>query len=308
MSEKALKAALGVLVGLVIVYTVLLVTGREGGAPEEGASLARRFAGIAESAVTAVVIDGPGQTVELRRSDAGWLVNGHATDSAAVARFWNALADFRVQDLVASNPTNHRRLGVATDSTWRVTFHDENGEVGSILLGNPGTSFSSAYARLPDEDAVYLVEGGLRGAATRRLDDWRDRTILAVDTAAAARVIVRRDEGSRALERTATGWSVEGMAADTVVVRGILAELADLVATGFAAPADAFEGSDTRAVVVESSTGDTLGVVEIAGAEGTFLARTPSTSTLFKLSSFRVDRVAPALADLEAGPDSAATP
>ena len=45
----------------------------------------------------------------------------------------------------------------------------------------------------------------------------------------------------------------------------------------------------------------------VAGDEGAFLARTPLTSTLFNLSSFRVDRIAPALADLEARPDSATT-
>ncbi len=39
---------------------------------------------------------------------------------------------------------------------------------------------------------------------------------------------------------------------------------------------------------------DTLGSVEMAGSgDGTFLARTPGDATLFRLSSFRVDRVAP---------------
>ena len=308
MSEKALKAAFGVMLGLVIVYAIVLLTDGDGGGSHEGEALARAFGAVTESSVTSVVIDGPAETIELERRDGGWTVNSHATDSAAVARFWTALADFRVQSLVAANPANHARLGVAADSTWRLTLNDGNGEVASILLGNPGTSFSGAYARLPGEDAVYLIEGGLRGAAARRVDDWRDRTILAVDTAAVARVTVRRSAASRTLERTLLGWSVEGSAADTVILRGILAELAGLEASGFADPARPFEGPDSRAVIIESASGDTLGVVEIVGEEGAFVARTPGGATLFDLSGFRVDRIAPELADLEARPDSAATP
>jgi hypothetical protein len=303
VSEKALKAALGTLLGLVIVYLVVLAFGRGGTRGAGDASeLARALTGLEEASVQGVRIEGPTDTVELERAAGAWRVNGHPSDSAAVARFWDAVSDANVRDLVASNPSNHGRLGVASDSTWRLSFRSDDDRTVDVLLGKPGPGFSSSFARLPDEDAVYLLEGGLRGAATRRMEDWRDRTIVAVDTAAVASIVVERGGEGHTLARVDTLWTVDGSPARVDRVGEVLRELASLEATGFAPDTTAFpQGEDRRRVVALGGGTDTLAAVEMVGSgDGTFLARTPGGSTVFRLSSFRVDRVTPAADSIRA--------
>jgi hypothetical protein len=308
VSEKALKAALGTLLGLVIVYLVVLAFGRGGaGGAGDASQLARALTGLSEASVQSVWIEGPTDTVALERAAGAWRVNGHPSDSAAVARFWDAVSDAEVRDLVASNPSNHGRLGVSADSTWRLAFRSDEDPTVEVLLGKPGPSFSSSFARLPDEDAVYLLEGGLRGAATRRLEDWRDRTIVVVDTAAVESVIFERGGDEHILARVDAGWTVDGAPARAERVGDLLRELASLEATGFAPDTITFEGEDRRRVVALGAGTDTLAVVDVAGSgDGTFLARTPGGSTVFRLSSFRVDRVVPAADSIRAEGDDEA--
>ncbi len=115
-----------------------------------------------------------------------------------------------------------------------------------------------------------------------------------MDTAAVGSVIVERGGRSHTLLRGETQWTVDGDPAGPEPVTDLLRELAGLEATGFAPDTVAFEGDDRRRVVALGADADTLGSVEMAGSgDGTFLARTPGDATLFRLSSFRVDRVAP---------------
>jgi hypothetical protein len=293
MSEKALRAALGTLVGLVVVYAlVLLLRGSSTGATDDN-TLARRLQGLEEQAVSNVVIAGPDSRVELQRIDTGWQVNGHPSDSASVARFWSAVADLDVRGLVAANPANHARLGVSADSTWTLTFQLAGGDAVEFLLGKSGPGFSSAYARLPEEPEVYLMEGGLRSAATRRLDDWRDRTVAAVDTSAIWTLTLRRGDAERSLVRSDGGWTVDDAPADSLTVANTLVELNRFQATGFAADTVAFEGDDRRRIVAQGVSGDTLGVIDVVGTGGSFMARSAPSGTIFQVPGWRVDRLVP---------------
>lgn len=303
MSEKALKWAVGVLAGLVIVYAAVLLLRSRGGGGSEGVALAKALEGLSADEVRSVSIVGPSDTIDLEASDSTWTVNGFTTEKNAVDRFWSAVGDARVGGLIASNPANHRRLGVAEDSTWSVTFHRASGGDVRVLLGKSGPSYTSSYARLPDEDEVYLLEGGLRGAAGRRIDDWRDRTIATVDTASVARVVIGRGGASATLSRgqgEEGGWLVDGAQADSTVVRNLLQELSSIEATGFAAPDDPFDGSDQRSLVAEDAEGDTLAAVEIRIEDSEALARAAGNPVLFRLSTFRADRIAPDLESLAA--------
>jgi hypothetical protein len=245
-----------------------------------------------------VLIQGPENSVELTRAGDGWLVNGHAADSASVGRFWDAVAELDVRSLVASNPVNHARLGVSEDSTWTLTFRPTDGEPLDLLLGHSGPSFSSAYGRIPGADAVYLIEGGVRAAATRRIDDWRDKTVIVVDTAAVWTLALSHGGTDATVTRSDVGWEVDGSPADSAAVANLLSELSAFQATGFVADTVPFDGEEHRRVTALDVSGDTLAVVEIAGTGGTFMARTSGSPVLYTVPSWRVDRLVPTADDL----------
>ena len=295
MSDRTLKTIFGALGVLVIFWlgSVLLSGGRGGGSvPDRG--VASALDGLNETDVSHVRIAGPTQTVLLQRSGGTWTVNGNVADSAVVTRFWKALVEAEVGGVVANNPTNHARMGLSADSAWTVDFTLADGGTASVLVGKTGPIFPSGYVRLPDQDAVVIVSGDFRPAMTLSITEWRDKTILRVDTAAVVRVVLETDDGTHVAERADTTWSVDGEPANANTIRGVLEELAHLVALGFVDEGDVFE-ENPRRVIALGAEADTLGIVVITGEAGTRHARTPGSADVFEIPSFRADRVTPAI-------------
>lgn len=292
MSEKTLRVVVWVVVALVAVYAVGSVAGRLVGGGEAGGELAAALARVSAESVQEVRIAGPTDTVVLVRDGAAWKVNGFVADSSSVNRLWAAVSGSRVAEVVAENPANHGRLGVAADSAWAVEFRRVGGEAARLLLGKSGPIYPSAYARLPHEDRVYLLTGDLRNVVTRPVSDWRDRTIVKVDTSRVHEVVIERDGERFAVRRVAEGWTVGGQAADSLAVRDLLAELADLQAYGFP-PEAASLGDSLRHVVALGAEGDTLADLTLGTNGLNFRVRRAGNRTVYDLSSWRADRLTP---------------
>lgn len=300
MSERTLKRILGALGVLVVVWigSTLLSDGGGGGRAPAG-GVASLLEGLNETTVSSVRIVGPTQTVSLERSDGAWTVNGYAADSAAVIRFWSALDGAVVSGVVANNPSNHARMGLSADSVWAVDFHLADGGIASLLVGKGAPISPSGYMRLPDQNAVVVVSGDLRPTVIRSLTNWRDKTILRVDTAAVVRVVLETDTGTHVAERSDSTWSVDGEPANATTIRSVLDELANLVALGFVEDGEVFQENQRR-VIALGADGDTLGVVLLTGEAFTRHARTPGSDVVFEVASFRADLITPDLATLRA--------
>jgi len=300
MSERTLKTILGALGILVVLWLgSILLSGRRGGGPAPDRGIASLFEGLDETTVSAVRIVGPDQTVALERSSGVWTVNGNPADSSTVTRFWSALEGAEVGGVVANNPSNHERLGLSADSTWTVDFTLADGGMASVLVGKTGPIFPSGYVRLPDQDAVVVVSGDFRPTVILSVTQWRDKTILRVDTAAVVRVVLETDEGIHVAERADTTWSVDGEPANANTMRSVLDELANLLALGFVENGEAFEENPKR-VIALGTEADTLGIVVITGESGTRHARTPGSAIVFEIPIFRADRITPSIEALRA--------
>ena len=298
MSEQTLKRILGALGILVVMWLIsTLLSGRGGGGATPDGGVAALLEGLDETTVSAVHIVGPTQTVSLQRTGDAWTVNGYVADSATVRRLWNALEEAEVGGVVANNPRNHERMGLSADSARTVDFTLADGGIRSVLVGKGGPIFPSGYVRLPDQDAVVVVSGDLRATLTRTLTDWRDKTILRVDTAAVVRVVLETDEGTHVAERSDSTWSIDGGPANASTMRSVLDELANFVALGFVEDREVFQ-ENARRVIAFRAEQDTLGTVVITGEAGTRHARTAGNDVVFEVASFRADRITPDIENL----------
>ncbi len=295
MSEKTLKQAIYFLAAVTALYllTTLLNQGGSSASPGDASNLAAVLS-VQEDAVDRIVVSGPQRRHTLERGADGWTVDGFEADSTAISRFWEALAGSEVGQVAATNPANHARLGVTADSAWNLSLGDA-----SILLGHAGPQFGTAYARLPDEETVYLLRGDLRSAATRPLIDWRDKLVLAVDTSAVAAVEVTSGGETRRWERADTLWTVGGDPADETAVRNLLQELAGLRATGFAADSVTMKADPDRHVRVLDAQGRELGTLALDEGDGNLRAFSDQSPYVFEVPSWRADRVAPIDSDDE---------
>lgn len=303
MSESTLKRLVGALV--VVVGLWLLAEAMSGGSGSIAASgeMAGFFDDLDPAMLETVRMTRGDSTVELRRSDGGWTVDGFPADSGSVARFLDELGAAEVGDLAATNPDNHARMGVSEDSAARLELVAAAGDVRTLLVGDAGRRFGTSYVRLPDDDRVHLLEADLRTHVRRGLDQWRDRVMVTVDSSAIARIEVEKDADAYTLVRGDSAWSFDGGGAvRSTAVQGILAELSRLVASGFVAEGDSIgalpRSSSTRAL---GADGEVLAEVTIGEGTGERWARTSRDDYVYRVSTFRADRVAPPREDVEGG-------
>jgi len=299
MSEKNLKYLFSAVVLLFLIWGAVSLFSGRGNADETPPALSEIFSGPLEGRVDTVRIQSPDDSgsIVIERSDGRWKVNGFRADSATLARFWEALSESTVGDLVAANPANHSRMGVSADSAWvlELSFPDHTR---SVLIGNAGPSFGTAYIRLPEAREVFLLRGNLRSQVTRGLEGWRNKTLARVDTARVQVVEVRRDGDQIRLTRADSLWLLEDeTAAGSSAVRFLLGETARLDASGFFSSSDTLT-AQAGALYLLNSTGDTLLDLRIGAGEGDRWARVAGDSITYRLPSWRIGRLLPERASL----------
>ncbi|HKK08657.1 MAG TPA: DUF4340 domain-containing protein [Gemmatimonadota bacterium] len=309
MSEKTLRiVVIGALVLVAAWAASTFLGGGGSGAAGADSPLARALVRAAEPGVEAVDLRRDVDTLRLVRDEEGWSIDGHATDSAQVARFWTAVDSARVTEIAARNPAHHDALGITDAAALTLVFHRGDGDSVRLLLGKAGPYYPSVYARLPGQDDVWLVRGSLRREASRSADEWRDRTVARVDTSVLRTVVVTRHDTTLRLVRGDTAWSVDGKPADGGAVGRMLDQLADLQASAFA-PDSVRPGHAVRTVTALGAGGDTLAVVRFAERPGEgYWATVPGRAVAFEVPRFRVDRIAPAVTVLRPAPGTTRPP
>jgi hypothetical protein len=300
MSEKGLKLLAATVAVLCALWVAVNFLPRGGsGAAGPSAALSSFFAGVTAESVTALRFQDPGEdgAVELKPRAGNWTVNGFAADSGAVARFWEAAEEAEVRDLVGSNPENHPRLGLSPDSAWTLSVETAEGSR-TLLIGKSGTRYGTAYVRLPDEDEVYLLDGGLRPSITRSLEDWRNKRVARVDTSQVHRIEVERQGARSTLARSdSTLVLADGAPADGSTVRNLLGELARMDASGFYAQEDSLPAA-AGSVRALNASGETLLLLEMGAGEGDRWVRVQGDSIVYRIASWRAGRVLPEAEDL----------
>jgi hypothetical protein len=294
MSEKALRI---ILIGVVVVVAAwaasALLGGRGGHGRGPSSALQKTLTALHEPDVNAVRVVNGKDTVELTRSSGRWLVDGWPSDSDAVTSFWTAVDSARVTELASSNPAHQEDLGVKGAGAIEVTFRKGAGDSVRVLLGRAGPYYPSSYARLPGHDDAWILSGDLRREASRPVEEWRDRTVVRVDTGAVHTILVARADTTVTFARKDSAWTADGRPASPKTVRSLLGGLADVQASGFA-PDSVHPGTPERSVVALGAGRDTLAALH-------FVARKPSgfwvtlrgDSVIYRLPAYRVDAVTP---------------
>lgn len=293
MSEQALKRLVGALAVAIGIWLITMVFSEGSGSIAASGEIASVFDEVDGPSLTSVEIDGRQGLVRLVRGDDGWTVNGYRADQSGVTTFLSAVTATTVGELIATNPSNHERMGVDEESAVRVTFTTEDGDR-TVLIGDSGRRFQTEYVRTPGADEVHLLEGRLGSEVRKDETAWRDRTMATIDSTAVERIVVTGDP-TYTLTRADSTWTLEdGSAVEASAVNGILAELSSLVATGF------FVESDSIAQLPAAYTaqaldaaGSVLAEVTIGSGDADRWGRVATDDYLYRVSAFRAARLAP---------------
>ncbi len=231
MTRRQLGFVFGVLAALSAVWLSVRDRESSGESLDLGAQIEGNISELRISPPDAPVI-------RFQLAAGGWTVNGYPAMDSLVRDLLAQLDTLPEARLIAQNPATHERLGVAAEMAIRVELGPAASPDAVLLLGSSGPE--GRFIRLPDQPEVFVVPEAAIQDLDRAEFRWRDPTIVAVDTAALSRIVIRRGSSRPVtVNRDQTGtWLVGGSAADTTVMRLLLESVADLRTTGF--PADSF--------------------------------------------------------------------
>ena len=131
--------------------------------------------------VERINITSPGtDAIVLQRTDGAWLVSSDgpscAADSPAVQALLDSLKALTTGSMVSRNPERHALYEVSPETGLRVeTLDRDNRVLAALLIGTSGPNIFSTYVRDDNSDHVYLVDGILQNAASKTLNEWRDK-------------------------------------------------------------------------------------------------------------------------------------
>ncbi len=151
--------------------------------------------------VVRVEITRGGETLVLRRGEAGWVAGGADWPvlPQQVKSVLVTLAEMKKAQPATALPARHRAIFVdapnAESLAVRVVLKDARGRaLADVILGREafdwlGGGREAQFARIPGEKRAWLVEGRVR--ATPRITAWVDNRLLRLPEDAVAEVIIR---------------------------------------------------------------------------------------------------------------------
>ncbi len=214
-----------------------------------------------------VRIEGPGDSITLRRSGAEWRLAeiDAPADPETVREFLDPITGEKRLLLAATESAGGYGLSGASSIT--VTLQGEGNEA-TLTLGTTSASGRQVYLRTENREKVYLLdrrvreiaEGGATGLRERVLRRIPEEEILSLTIATPAgpqvRVSRREEESTgtgeaqtEEMARIARTWAVEGTSLEPYQLENLFQELAALRANGF-------EERETQGAA-NSSEGDT---------------------------------------------------
>lgn len=256
---------------------------------------------LSQESVDAVTFAKADSTIQLlRRADGTWEVNGYPAAPSAITDLFEGFDAARTGELVAQNASSHERMGVDSAEATRLLVEQGGDTVADLLVGKAGRQYQTVFIRLAGTDPVYLVKSQIGSFASRSVNDWRDKRIVAVDTSAVHSMSVQHGPDRYTLTRDSTRWVLDdGAQADSARAVRMLGGFSSLAATGaaFATPAQVdsadFDRPD-RSVTVLNDAGDTLAALVFDSTSSGFWTRARDGGTVYLLYKWKVDDIAPA--------------
>jgi Domain of unknown function (DUF4340) len=308
MTSKQL-ARLAMVLGALLLLWGATSLARRGG---RGLSSSDRFdlPVVTRDSTDSVIITRPADTTRLvRRDSRRWTVNGHPASKDAVEELFSSLADSgRRTELVGGRTVSHAGFGVDSAKGARIRMVRRDSTLLDLVQGNRAQGLDGGYFRLTGDSAVYLVSGNMAAALERSSEEWRDHRIGGVTADSVAKIEVSRGKRSYAVSRDGKGWNLApGGRADSSAVSALLTDYGDLQAAGFASAAQAdsanFTRPEGRVTLLRGDGSPLLRLVFDSTASG-FWVRAEGDSTVYRLDTWSVDRLAPADSTLKAKPKS----
>jgi hypothetical protein len=198
------------------------------------------------------------EKISLTKEGTDWLANGFLADQERIAQLFEGFESAQVVSRVSTNPQNHSQFEVGDQGTLMTLFASDN-EVQTMILGKSAGGMN-LYSRIPEQDAVYVLEGLAAHLISDELAIWRERKLIGFD--ANEIKSVRLDGGfDWDLSNTTEGWFLSsGRSSESISETNVITWLESMVvlsATDFKAK-DAPNARLLSTVTVEEGSAESV--------------------------------------------------
>lgn len=203
---------------------------------------------LAAADITKIQMTRGAETVVLIRRDGRWLIDpaGYPADSKLVQEMLDTLSGLTLTALV-SESKNYALYELDDAQKAGVKAWQDDELKRDFDVGKAAPSFRHTFIRLAGDDRVFHARDNISFRFRTRIEDLRDKTMLAFNRQDIQEIRVTQDGASLTLVRTpapaeapeggqapADAWqSSDGRPADGAVVEALLGGLAGLQADGF---------------------------------------------------------------------------
>lgn len=251
---------------------------------------------ISQEAVDRVVISSGDKRAELVKVGDTWRVGNIPAFVPKLNQFWAAVNNIDGAQLIAQNPTNHARMGVAQGQGTEVEFYLGPGLQAEFFLGKWTPDVRLCYLRRPARNEVYGIPCQAADIFDPDPDGWRDPVIVSIPRAEIASITFTYPQEPEFTLTTSEGeWVVvsgaEERPADLANLSAVLGTLELLLADGFATQDEERNlkwDSPNASIRITTSRGASVPTTRLwflRRQDGSYYLRNPAQPTVFVVSA-----------------------
>ncbi len=181
------------------------------------------------------------EILELKKNDQGfWQVNGFAADQEKIKILMEKAGALKVINLVSKNPDNFTKFDLNDNSAKKMIFNASNSEILNLIIGKTGSDWNSTYLRLATKNEVFLVDQELNSLFSLVPDNWRDKTVLNIDSNKITKIEFVYPNKKFVLTKAGEQWQAKigdkkiAAAVSPTVMSDLFSKLSPLSASSFA--------------------------------------------------------------------------
>jgi hypothetical protein len=305
--KKPLYLLLGLLAIFVIVYLLLIQKEKKTFRQEK----VENFLQLDSAAVNRFEFNLFDTKLAFEKVDQQWYMtrpDSCRADNRAIEQMLSMATHLEVGEIISSNPEKQFVFQVDTLMGNRLDFFDGQNLLASMVIGKMQEDRLHAYLRKTDSDDVYLAKGLFSHIANRRLDLWKDRSLLVLDPKQASHIELDQNGKKFRLTKEDTLWFAsahpyqESVPADGGTVDDYIETLANMKIDDFVRAFQYGEISFDRPkleLMLTFPGGEQEKVAAVAGGgeESRYYVKTDRDKNVFILYEFNFKRIVRAFED-----------
>jgi hypothetical protein len=147
-----------------------------------------------------------------------------STEPAAISNMLNSIVTLRAERMISRKKEKRNDYQVGDTTGTHVIIYAGSEVQSDWWVGR--TESGAAYARLDDEDEIYVINSYLAGTFTRSFNDWRDKTFVKVNPDSITTLTIQYPADSGFVAKKGNdGWMIGQERADSTKMQNYLNRL-----------------------------------------------------------------------------------